>query len=349
MNNNSEINTLSIADEREFLSYSTANPNELHFVKTDNAFTRKARLLQAIRRFQCGAKAGTITRRGITYTHPNLAVDGHLTGCNFLNSDIFAYAKQRVAEKKPYETIEENRLFNNFLSSQPMAFNLFYPLVEIVKTAEGQIILAKIITELLDKNATLNIERITEVGIEFIPSYYKHCLNDKTAMDAYFRYFTFDGKNGIIAIETKYTDILGKNQASNPTLAIKTATEREGVAHLFTETAKHKILSGEILLSQVYRNFLLTETVRLYKNLDDSLSIVLAPEGNDSNHDDEAQLINTLCDEYQYKFQVISLESFTQALIKGIPELNIFRHFHHRYLDFSPAQWMFEKLTSTDC
>ena len=45
---NTEIGILS--DLKEYLSYSSDNP-ERHFVKTDNTFTRKARLLQAIRRW----------------------------------------------------------------------------------------------------------------------------------------------------------------------------------------------------------------------------------------------------------------------------------------------------------
>ena len=341
---NNELSVLDHAKIEELLSHSSADPDKFYYVKTDNAFTRKARLLQALRRYQSGASCGSLVKNGITYYHPNLAVNGQITGCNFLHHEIFEYAKNRVANKKPYETIGVDRLFNNFLSSQPMAFNLFFPLMEIVKCDEGQTILANVVSRLVDQKKNLNIERIFEVGVEFIPCYYKNCLNDKTAMDAYFRYVTADGKKGIIAIETKYTDILGKNQASNPSLAIKTVTDNTDIAPLFTKQAKDKICKGEIELSQVYRNFLLTETVRVYEQLHDSISVVIAPKENDSNDEDEKGLVESLKKEFKYKFQVIDLETFVDALIDGFPDEPIFPRFRYRYLDFRPAEWILGRI-----
>ena len=341
---NIEIGFMDYVKTEEILSHSSLHPGVYYHVESDNAFTRKARLLQAIRRYQSGAACGSFIKDSITYFHPNLAKDGQITGCNFLSHEIFEYAKYRIAYKKPYETIRDDRLFNNFLSSQPMAFNLFFPLMKIVQSKNGQKKLAKIISKLVDSNKNLNIDRIVEVGIEFIPYYYEFCLNDKTAMDAYFRFFTTDGKKGIIAIETKYTDRLGENQASKPALAIKTATEREGVVQLFTNQAKKEILNGKIELSQVYRNFLLTETVRLYEHLDESLSIVVAPKENISNKKDEEELSKALNEDYKYKFQVIELETFIDALMNGYPNEPIFQKFWHRYLDFRPVELIQSKL-----
>ena len=177
-----------LCELKDYLSYSSVNPQRRYFVKTDNAFTRKARLLQAIHRKESGSPCGSITKRGITYYHPNLATDGSETGCNFLSQEIFQYAKWRIEQKKSYETINEDRLFNNFLSSQPMAFNLFVPLMSIVHTDEGKSKLAKVVAEQITNSDSSTFCKITEVGIEFIPPYYKECLNDKTAMDAYFLY-----------------------------------------------------------------------------------------------------------------------------------------------------------------
>lgn len=335
---NLEIGFKDYVNSEELLSHSSLHPGVFHYVKSDNTFTRKARLLQAIRRYQSGADCGSFEKDNITYFHPNLAKDGQITGCNFLSHEIFDYAKDRINRKEPYETIREDRLFNNFLSSQPMAFNLFFPLRKMVESEDNQITLANVVSDLIDKDKNLGIKRIDEVEIEFIPDYYELCLNDKTAMDACFRYTTANGKKGIIAIETKYTDILGKKQASKPSFAIKTATEREGVAQLFTTKAKKEILNGEIVLSQVYRNFLLTETVRLYDHLDESLSIVIAPKENKSNKKDEEELSKALNEDYKYKFQVIDLETFVDALMKAFPKEHIFQKFWHRYLDFRPVE-----------
>ncbi|MGM9840712.1 MAG: PGN_0703 family putative restriction endonuclease, partial [Candidatus Limisoma sp.] len=327
-----------LCELKDFLSYSSVNPKCRYFVKTDNAFTRKARLLQAIHRKESGSPCGSITKRGITYYHPNLATNGSDTGCNFLSQEIFEYAKWRIEQKKAYETINEDRLFNNFLSSQPMAFNLFVPLMSIVHTDEGKSKLAKVVAEHIINSDSSAFNKITEVGIEFIPPYYSECLNDKTAMDAYFMYERTDGKHGLIAIETKYTDILGTNPASNPSFAIRQATENIGISQLLTNEGIEGITKRDIKLSQVYRNFLLTETVRLHEHLDDSISIILSPKGNMSNEEDERSLIAILKDEYKYKFQSVTLESFVSSLIREFPDTDLFRRFENRYLDFERVE-----------
>ena len=337
---NNEIGIL--GDIKNYMSYSSKVPNKYYFVNTDNVFTKKARLLQAIRRWQTGAECGFVVNKEIKYYHPNLALGGEQSGCNFIHHEIFEYAKFRVANKKKYETIEKNRMFNNFLSSQPMAFNLFFPLMEIVKCEEGKRRLGSIMADLLDKNNVLGIEYIDEVGIEFIPDYYENCLNDKTAMDAFFRYVTTNGNSGIIAIETKYTDSLGYNQASDPLLAIKTATEIDDISKIFTAEGKEKICNRDIKLSQIYRNLLLTETVRIFEGLDNSMSIVIAPKDNACNKRAEKQLTEILTEQYKYKFQVISLESFVNAIIREFPNEKIFQKFYHRYLDFRTAEWLIE-------
>ncbi|MBR6266569.1 MAG: hypothetical protein IKR66_08265, partial [Bacteroidales bacterium] len=57
--------------KKEILSHSSDNPD--NFEKSDNAFTRKARYLQAIRRYQSGSACGSFVKNGITYFPPNLA------------------------------------------------------------------------------------------------------------------------------------------------------------------------------------------------------------------------------------------------------------------------------------
>lgn len=335
---NNEIGAL--GNIENYMSHSSNKPDKYYFVNTDNAFTKKARILQAVRRWQTCSECGYVEKKGVRYYHPNLALNGEQTGCNFLHHEIFEYAKTRVANKKKNETIERNRLFNNFLSSQPMAFNLFYPLMIIVKNKEGKRRLGSIMADLLDKNNILKIDYIDEIGIEFIPDYYKSCLNDKTAMDAFFRYVTTNGDSGIIAIETKYTDILGHNQASDPSIAIKTATEIDDISKIFTAEGKEKICNRNIELSQVYRNLLLTETVRLFEKLNNSISIIIAPKDNIYNKQEEQQLQGILTEEYKYKFQVISLESFVDTIIREFPKEEIFQKFYHRYLDFRTAEWL---------
>jgi hypothetical protein len=70
----------------------------------------------------------------------NMLVDGKKTGKNFVNEFTFNYAKYRVENKQHNETIDEYRLFNNMLSSQPMAFNLFCPFIRMLKEGKEKVV-----------------------------------------------------------------------------------------------------------------------------------------------------------------------------------------------------------------
>ena len=107
---------------------------------------------------------------------------------------------------------------------------------------------------------------------------------------------------------------------------------------MLTDEGIAGITKRDIKLSQVYRNFLLTETVRLHEHLDDSISIILSPKENISNEEDESSLRSILKDEYKYKFQSVTLESFVSALIREFPDIDIFREFEKRYLDFEQVE-----------
>lgn len=302
------------------------------FVPSDNAFTRKARYLQIIRRYETGADAGSRMVRGKEVRYANLAKDGKENNRNFLSDEIYNYAKHRVADIRPYETIEEERLFCNFLSSQPMAFNLFYPLMKLVEgDDENQRKLANVVKVFLTGDVVEKIERITEVGIEFIPDYWEKCLHDKTAMDAYFRFCTTDGMQGIIAIETKYTDKLGSNEAKNISPALDAVN---GLADVFTSEGLDAINNRQVKITQVFRNFLLTEKVRQIEEIDESLSIVLAPSGNTSNKSDEKVFLEQLRPGCRYKFQTVALEDVVMALKSEFPNEQIFEDFYKRYLEF---------------
>ena len=131
-------------------------------------------------------------------------------GCwkNFLTEHAFNHAKDRVEHKENYETIESDRLFNNLLSSQPMAFNLFCPLRQMREKSPETA--TKVIKAALPNYP---IHKVTEVALEFIPANHEKLTGDKSAMDAIIRFEDEQGKKGFIAIETKYSENLGTNVA----------------------------------------------------------------------------------------------------------------------------------------
>ena len=103
--------------------------------KGDSRFVADCRKLQSIYRVEIGEEIRPYTDRyGNVHYYGNYISNGEIPkeNCwkNFLTEDAFKYAQMRTnpENKKTYETIEKDRLFNNLLSSQPMAFNLFCPL-----------------------------------------------------------------------------------------------------------------------------------------------------------------------------------------------------------------------------
>jgi len=87
---------------------------------SDNAFTRKARLLQSMYRVEIGEEEGFGPTRASKRKYGNMISGGEVSGKNFLMKETFEYAKVRVANKRENETIDGFRLFNKLLS-------LFHP------------------------------------------------------------------------------------------------------------------------------------------------------------------------------------------------------------------------------
>lgn len=60
-----------------------------------------------------------------------------------------------------------------------------------------------------------SVFEVMEIGLEVIPTLIESYTNDKSVMDAYIRFVGNKGDKHIISIETKYTDVLGVNEASH--------------------------------------------------------------------------------------------------------------------------------------
>lgn len=122
----------------------------------------------------------------------NLA-DGE-RGLNFLTPHIFEVAKRRLAIKKG--TIDPFRLFCNMLSSQPMCFNLFGPLVDNLELA----------TYLMQAILPGEIQTVSKVQFEYAPEPAKDYLNDRTAFDAFISFSHPDNQPEFIGVETKLVE-----------------------------------------------------------------------------------------------------------------------------------------------
>lgn len=304
---------------------------------SDNSFTRKARLLQSIVRFKMNEKPGIGPKEnskdaeGNPSYYGNMLNNGEITGKNFILPATFLYAQERVKNKKIKETIDSYRLFNNMLSSMPMCFNLFHGFIEIKNQYPES--LNKMLKKAF-KIYGIEIDEINEIRIEYVSDKYE----DKSAMDAAIIY-SYNGKKYIIAIETKYVEPLGSNKASNNDGKYKLAKS----LNIFTNEGLDYINNG---CTQIYRNFLLTEFVRLDENFTDSFSVILSPKGNTTTDKELKELRDYLLPEFHYKLIKYDLENFIEALKEDCPDeyREWLDKFYNRYLNFEEVEQLMNEL-----
>ena len=125
-------------------------------------------------------------------------------GLNFLTPHIFEIAKRRLAMRKG--TIDPFRLFCNMLSSQPMCFNLFGPLVDNLELA----------TQLVQVILPGEIQTVSKVQFEYAPEPARDYLNDRTAFDAFISFTRPDNQPGFIGMETKLVEAFSAKVYSSP-------------------------------------------------------------------------------------------------------------------------------------
>ncbi len=171
----------------------------------DNVFTRAMRLHQSRYRSEVlRVPYGTGPKVTSTSYYGNMltAEDGK-RGLNFLTPRIFDVARRRVS--RATGMVEEFRLTCNMLSSQPMCFNLFAPLVDDLDLATtlGRALLPG------------EIERVTRVEIEWNPEPRFEYLDDRTAFDAFVEYTRPDGSSAFVGIETKLTEPFSQQHYDN--------------------------------------------------------------------------------------------------------------------------------------
>ena len=270
-------------------------------------FTEQYRKKQGSFRESMGEAMGVGPWPSSTKKQINMLVDGELTGKNFVNMFTFNYAKERIANRRRHETFDEYRLYNNMLSSQPMAFNLFCPFIQMLRDGKTELV-SSIFQSIFPDMA---IKDVTEVKLEFLPDDIENYVNDRTAMDVIVRYTDTDNLPSFIAIETKYTDVLGTNTASDY------SRHKEWIKRLgmFNEYAEDELISGKKPITQIYRNFLLTESYGVETGVHRCYSIVLAPAQHPTTTKEVSSLQEELKPEYKHKISSVTLEYFIDTTL----------------------------------
>ncbi|MFH1375197.1 MAG: hypothetical protein ABIH35_00835 [Patescibacteria group bacterium] len=165
--------------------------------KSGSAFSRRMRFHQSWYRDNVlSVPYGTGPKKNDTRELGNmLDKESGNKGLNFLTPQIFDIAKRRMEAKTG--VVEPYRLLHNMLSSQPMCFNLFGPLVDDKEFA----------TNVFKTILPNEVEKIIEIAFEYAPDHANEYLDDRTAFDAFVKFKRPDGKGiGFIGIETKLTE-----------------------------------------------------------------------------------------------------------------------------------------------
>ena len=324
--------------------------NELgNLYSSGNAFTTKAALLQSLYRVNNGMPIGETTvtlqdgldekgkpkKKKVRKEYGHIVDGGEVKNLNFYDDDIFKYAHQRVKNKLKEETIKSDRLFNNLLSSMPLTFNLFFPLMQLLKNDPQKA--SSLVASLFPNWMVATVEQI---DIEFIPLPITDYTNDKSAIDAVILFTDKDGGQNIIAIEVKYTDSLGTNKATEIDEKYYAAKD----SGYFTTEGLIEIDKG---CTQIFRNFLLTEKYRMKHNLSKSYNVILAP----AEHPSTIAELNALKKYFNEtcptdKLIKYDLETFVAVLEENVPtEMKDWSNWlYNRYLDFSQVKELLKEM-----
>lgn len=315
---------------------------------SNGAFTTRAAILQSWYRVSMNEECGLGSKNivvgkdqngkplieSISQPYGHLVLGGETRNKNFFYLETFEYAKSRVENKKPDETIKADRLFNNLLSSMPMAFNLFHPLM-LVKQKYPEA-LNKMIRKAFPEYP---VHKVEDILIEYIPLPTDNYTGDRSAMDAAILFQDVRGGRYLISIETKYIDQLGQNKAKDNSLKQETAES----LNIFNSNGLDTIARG---CTQIYRNFLLTEKYRMVHELTDSFSIIMAPGEHPTTEKEIRSLQKNLKPEFHYKLKKYALEDFIKLLQVECPDefSEWLNWFYDRYLNFEKTEHLFKEL-----
>ena len=101
-------------------------------------------------------------------------------------------------------------------------------------------------------------------------------------------------------------------------------------------------MKGNTPLTQIYRNFLLSEMYGLHGETEElqSFSIILAPEQHPTTEKELKSLVDNLSDGYKAKIKEVHFEDFVNAIIDYCPDAYrvVFERFYDRYLNFGKLE-----------
>lgn len=277
-------------------------------------FSSRARLLQSIWRNENGfnfSKYGNF-----------FEIDfAKKSGANFLTENIFKIVKFEIANKhKNGKMIKEPRIWNNLLSSQPLAFNLFGEL-SIHKDA-----CAKILKTLYPER---NIATVTEVKFEHSPGRKNpKYTNDSSAFDVFIEYTSNIDERGFLGIEVKYAESLNDEPSTH-----KITYERISELSKLFDMSKLDILK-EKPVQQIWRDHLLALSLFITNDdYDIGDFVYLYPADNENCETGIKKYQKVFSKAKDHYFRPLTMEELIRVMKKVIHQEWVAK-FEDRYLNF---------------
>ena len=297
----------------------------------DNPFQQRARLLQALWRERRGYEDGG---GGQSWAGSRLdAKFARDTKANLMTQAARDAADAELAAKRggSKQVIQEERLWTNLLSSQPLAFNLF---------AELQADLA-LATRVLTRLWPARVSEVTRIRFEYSPGHgditYTH---DHTAFDVFFEVVAPTGGRSFIGLEVKYHEALDDPPATHkPRYDEVTAAMRcfrpESLAALRVKP-----------LEQIWRDHMLAGSMSLHAagGWEPGLYVFLYPEGNEECRRAVHLYKDILSD--TSTFAAVTLETMVAA-IEAETDAAWIGEVRERYLGWQAIEQLIERVKTT--
>ncbi len=236
---------------------------------------------------------------------------------NFLTKTIRDVVRCEVLDQRRSQgKLYQPQMFDNLLSSQALAFNLFGELRFDCQLASQAL-----------EGITCGPSRIEQFEFEWSPgrSDPKY-LSDKTAFDVYIRYRTDDERKGFLGIEVKYHEDLGSSNLADHRERYDEVADQMGC---FRSDALPRLQQSK-KLNQMWRDHMLVGIHQNKGDFDEAYYVFLYPEANESCTEAVGEYRDCLSD--PTSFVPLTINSFVATLMYHSNEEWI-RQFYGRYLD----------------
>ncbi len=283
------------------------------WVPSDNAFQRKARLLQALWRERTNLPVGDHngqplgSRLAMPFAEQSLA--------NYLTDGIRDVVRAEVVDSTASagKLFARPRIFNDLLSSQPMCFNLFGELQRDLDLATRAL-----------QALQPDLERVSAIRFEYSPGRGDPVYTgDRSAFDVFVEYESREGRSSFLGIEVKYHESLGDKPSSHKPRYDELA-ERMGC---FDSAAAAGLRARP--LQQIWRDHLLAGSLLQAGDFERGRFVFLYPSHNNRCAAAIAAYTSTLTD--ATTFAAWTLESVVRA-IASVTDADWVRAFSERYL-----------------